>query len=101
MQETWTTGKTASVYERRIQSSVRHVVEEVMRYSPENIHNRHQLLNCVLVALTKTICEIQQAINPSLTDVEFAHKLAKDLIATYEQWDRQKKTVEKLKGLGS
>jgi hypothetical protein len=100
MVETWTQAHTAEVYEKQIRRYLRTTVEAVIVASPENIYNRHQLLNCVLVALTKSLCEVQQAIDPSLTELMFAHKLAADLVATYRQWDAQRRTVDDLRRLG-
>jgi hypothetical protein len=97
---TWTQVETAEVYEKQIHRHMRVAFEVAVVASPDNIYNRHALINCILVAVTKSLCEIEQAIDPSLTDIAFAQKLAKGLVSTYEQWAKQKKTVENLKRLG-
>jgi hypothetical protein len=97
---TWTQLEVAEIYQKQIHKYMKTAVEAVVIASPENIYNRHALINCILIAVTKSLCEIEQAIDPSLTDMAFAQRLAKDLIATYDRWTKQKKTVEELKRLG-
>jgi len=94
--KTLSTTEISDLYHKRVRNHVVVAVKACLEAS-DNVYNRYELMQCMVIACFKDLATASTVFHPERTHTEFVRRWCANLIATYEAFERQQRTIDRLK----